>query len=330
MPNFIEHLTTGVIRKNPLGPATLNQLQQNVKTVDALSRGEHFADGRHNAKEIPWVLGHVNTGTTGFLFDTAFGGGTITRPATGDVALNVASGVIGDGVDWTGALTPAACVLANPSDSAVATYPHLATAEIVSATSIKVRTRYMTSTLGSPGNSWSDVVVAVDVAVHAQKQPHEATELATATQKVRRDFLTEAPTDWNTLVRNQGGVRKLLMLEHEGDGEHSVNRVAKAVLWARPTSGPAFTITDSDGVLSVERLSVGVVRVKIDYTLSSTSLAACFPQAQPAAADELVIINGYCNATNEFTFYIYSYSVSEDKWARADRPFFASMFGQPA
>ena len=62
--------------------------------------------------------------------------------------------------------------------------------------------------------------------------------------------------------------------------------------------------------------------------LTSTALAACFPQAQPASNDELVIINGRCVSTSKFRFYIYSYSVAENKWARADRSFYAAMFGR--
>jgi hypothetical protein len=85
-----------------------------------------------------------------------------------------------------------------------------------------------------------------------------------------------------------------------------------------------------EGVSSVTRVSDGVINVRINKTLVSTSQAACFPEVQPATDDELVIINGRCHSTIDFRFYIYVFSVAENKWERADRPFFAAMFGEEA
>jgi len=317
------------VRKNPLGPVTLNRLQANIRAVDELVLREHFNDGQHNALEVPWILGAIDNSTTGYLFDTTFGGGSIARPATGRVTLNAVAGVVGD-VDYVDGSGPAASIIANVNDAAIATYPHVVEAELVSATSIELRTRYMISTLGSPGNSWSPVAVGVDVAVHAQQQPFDASLLGSNLVKVRRDFLTDPATDWNALVRNQGHVTKALALEHLVDGQHSVDRIAKARGWFRPISGPDYEIVLEHGVASVSRVSAGVIEVTLDGTLSSTSLAACFPQAQPANADELVIIHGRCTTTKKFRFYIYAYSVAEDQWDRADRSFSAAMFGRLA
>lgn len=339
MPTFVNHLSTGVIRKTPLGPVTLNQMQQNAEVIDALALGEHFAVGGHNALEVPWVLGAISSGTTGYLFDTTYGGTTLARPATGRVTCSVASGVIGTATGVAGSAVPAASVLANVSDAAIATYPHVVEAELVSATSIELRTRYMTSTLGSLGNAWSTVAVGVDLAVHAQKQPRSTSLLASRLTKSRRDFLTEQATDWNALVQNQGYLRKCLSLEHTSAGEHLVDRIAKAWGWFKPAAGPSFSIISSQGVKAVTWISTGVVEVELDnkLALSSANLGACFPQAQPASADELVIVNGRVHsagtagvAAAKFRFYIYQYSVGEDIWRRADRSFSAVMFGRPA
>jgi hypothetical protein len=316
------------VRKDPLGPVTLNQAHVNIEAIDALVLREHFDDGQHNALEVPWIVGHITSGTTGYLFDTAYGGGTIARPATGRVTLSAASGVIGT-TEFDGASVPAASVMANVNDAQIVNFPHVIEAEAVSATSIELRTRVMTSTLGSPGNSWSDTAVAVNVAVHAQQQPRDVSLLASHVLKRRRDFLTQGATDWNALAQNQGTVRKALSLEHTSAGVHNVNRIAKASGWFRPSSGPAFSIVVSHGVSSVSRISAGVVEVTLSSALSSTDLAACFPQAQPASADELVIVNGRCTSTTKFRFYIYVYSVAEDKWTRDDRSFTAAFFGQP-
>lgn len=329
MTDFVDQPPTKV-RKDPLGPVTLNQAHANVEVIDGLVLAEHFNDGQHNALEVPWVLGAIDSGTTGYLFDTAYGGGTIARPATGRATISVISGVVPEVIGAAGTDVAAAAVFANVSDGAIATYPHVIEAEMMSPTSLEVRTRYMSSTLGSPGNSWAAVAVGVDVALHAQKQPTDASLLASHLTKVRRDFLTEQATDWNALVGNQSILRKALSLEHAIDGAHNVDRIAKAWGWFKPSAGPAFSIVVSQGVTSVSRISAGVVEVTISKTLSSTALAACFPQAQPASADELVIINGRCTATNKFRFYIYVYSVAENKWTRDDRSFSAPMFGRPA
>lgn len=318
------------VRGSPLGPTTLNQAHANVEYVDGLTLREHFSDGQHNALEVPWVLGHVTSGTTGYLFDSTYGGSAFTRPATGECTVNVATGVIGDAVVAPNTTDAAASIIANVSDSDIANTPHIVTTEIVSSTSIKTRVRRLTSTLGSPGSAWESVARAFDVALHAQKQPTDESTLASYLLKQRRDFLTQQGTDWNALVGNQGIVRRNIMFEHASDGSHLVNRIAKGVGWFRPTAGPDFALTYGVGVGGVTYISTGVVEVKIGTTLSSTNLAACFCLAQPASDDELVIINGRCTAVNKFRFYIYVFTPAENQWDRADRPFFASFFGTPA
>lgn len=329
MPSYVDQ-PSDYVRKDPLGPVAVNQAQQNVEVIDGYTLHEHFEDGQHNAQEIPWVLGHVTSGTTGYLFDTAYGGGSISRPATGECTVSVDSSVMGYADTANGGSELAASIIGNVSDSDIANTPHLITSEIVSTTSIKTRVRRLTSTLGSPGNAWESVARAFDVALHAQKQPIEESTLAPATLKRRRDFLTQAATDWNALVGNQAIVRRRMMLEHTSAGVHNVNRIARAVGWFKPAAGPSFSLTLGDGIDSVSRVSAGVVEVTLSSALSSTDLAACFCQAQPVDDDELVIINGRCTTVSKFRFYIYGYSVSENKWDRADRPFFASFFGTPA
>src|SRR5574343_1531498 len=159
MPSYANKYLTKA-RKDPLGPVTLNQAQQNIRITEGLVLNEHFSDGQHNALEVPWVLGRVTSGTTGYLFDTTYGGGTITRPATGEATVSVATGVIGDGYTSEGNTESAASIIANVDDSDVANMPHLITTEVVSATSVKTRVRRMTSTLGSPGNTWESVARA--------------------------------------------------------------------------------------------------------------------------------------------------------------------------
>lgn len=312
-------------RDDLLGPTLLNQAHVNIEAIDDLARLEHFADGQHNALEIPWVLGHMDDGATptGYLFDTAYGGGTLARPATGRYTVSVASGVISSDLDSN----LMAAVMANVADSAIESKPHTITAEHVSATSMQFRVRELSSALGA-GNSWADVNRDIDVGVHATPQAADVSLLASYALKQRRSFLTEAATDWNALVGNQGIVRKAALLEHTTAGEHLVNRIAKGVVWAR-WNGASQVIDADQGVTSVSRVSQGVVEVTMDANFTSTNTMACFPEVQPSTPGELIIINGRGFATgagtSAFRFYIYAYSGGN--WARADRTFFASMFG---
>lgn len=303
-----------VARKDPLGPVRLNQLDSNTRWADDLQRVEHLANGEHNALEVPWVLGHVE-GTTGYLFDTGYGGGTIANPATGAFTVNVASGVL---------TLPAASVIANVAQNAIESKPHLITWEGVSDTSIKVRIRELSSALGA-GNSWADVNRNFDIAIHAPAQSPEASLLNAFNPKVRRGFLTEAATDWNALAQNTALVWNAARLEHDADGAHNLNRIAKAVWWGRPSAGPSFTTTLKQGIKALTYVSTGVVEVQTDATFSATTAMACFVEAQPSSTDELVIVNGRGFDTTHFRFYTYVYSAGN--WARADRPLFASMFG---
>ena len=331
MPTFPFVLQNSIAeRGDPLGPTRINQMQRNAAAVDEVQRLEHFADGQHNALEVPWVLGHIDNGSppTGYLLDTAYGGGTLARPATGRYTVSVVSGVITTAP--SGALE--AAVMANVADSAIEAKPHTITAEYVSDTSVQFRIRELSSALGA-GNSWADVNRDFDLGIHALPQTIDASLLAAATQKQRRDFLTEAATDWSTLVKNQGRVRKAALLEHTSAGLHSVNRIAKGVVWARWT-GAALAIDADEGVNAgaCTRESQGVYQIKMDANFTSTNTMACFPEVQPATPNELVIINGRGfntgAGTSAFRFYIYAYSGGN--WARADRTFFASMFGVTA
>lgn len=323
MPSFPYVKIATKIRKDPLGAPTLNQLQLNAVALDELQRVEHLADGQHNALEIPWVLGHLDDASppTGYLLNTAYGGGTLARPATGRYTCSVVAGVIGTGADGTLRYS----ALANVADSAIESRPHTVTVEAVSATSFQYRIRQ--GPLVSAGDTWADANVDFDLAIHSFQKTGVVSGLFSSAEKRRRQTLTEADTDWNALVRNQGILRKASLLEHTTAGEHSVNRIAKAVAWVDYSAG--YTLAAEQGVASVSGVSTGVVEVAMDANFTSTNNMACFPEAQPSTTEELLVINGRGfntgAGTSAFRFYIYRFDGTD--WVRADRTFFVSMFG---
>jgi hypothetical protein len=317
---------TGRIRADPLSAQRLNQAHSNIEAVDRLSLVEHFASGKHNALEVPWVLGFMVDGAppTGFLFDTEYGGGTLTRPSTGLYTVSVASGVVT--TSTFGYLEAAA--MANVADTSIEAKPHIIAPEFVSATSIQFRVRALSSALGA-GNTWADANRNICVGLHALRKAPSTSLLGSRLEKQRRNFLTDQATDWNALVQNQGIARKASLVEHTSTGKHNANRIAKAAGWFRPSGGSSFAITSSDGVASVSRVSLGVVEVTLNDNFTNLNTMACFPEGQPASKDELTIINGRGfntgAGTSRFRFYIYAYSGGN--WARADRAFFTPMFG---
>lgn len=327
-PSFRYQALPTFARKDPLGPTTVNQLQVNAEQIDEIARAEHFNDGQHNSQEIPWVLGHMVDGSppTGYLFDTAYGGGTLARPGTGEYTLSVVSGVIPTDIDSN----TRSVILANVCGSGIESRPHVITAETVSATSVKLRVEWLSVGLGA-GDTWAAVNRDVDVAVHAPAQTHDESLLSSYLLKRRRNFLTQEATDWSALVQNQGVIRKAALVEHTSAGLHNVNRIAKAVglFGYSPTT---YSRTWTEGVTSVSRVSQGVIDVFTDGNFSSLNTMACFPEVQSSTPAELCIINGVGFATgagtSKFRFYIYAFDGTN--WGRADRTFSAVMFGVTA
>lgn len=314
-------LGTTFARKDPLGPATLNQLQRNAEAIDEMWRVEHFADGAHNALEVPWVMGRVTDGSppTGALFDTAFGGSTFTRPATGEYTVDVVSGVVTS--DSSSRLLYAA--MANVYDNAIEAKPHTITVEAVSATSFKFRIRALSSALGA-GDTWADVNRNFNIGLHAPPQAGEVSLLSSYLDKTRGSFLTDEATDWNALVGNHGKVRAASLLEHTSAGAHDVTRIAKGMGIFR-WDGSSYAIDASSRVSSVTQVSTGVVEVTMSDTFFLASVMACFPEAQPSTPDELVITNGKPYTATKFRFYTYAFDGTN--WAAADRSFSSAMFG---
>jgi len=311
-------------RKDPLGPQTLNQLQLNAVALDELARVEHFADGQHNALEVPWVLGHLDDGAppTGYLLDTAYGGGTLARPATGRYTCSVIAGVVKTAPD--GSLVYS--TMANVSDPAIESKPHTITVEAVSATSFQFRVRQLSSALGA-GDTWADQNSDIDIGLHSLQDSGDVSLIGSYLQKVQGDTLTDQAADWNALVVNQAIIRKASLLEHTSGGLHRANRIAKAVGFF--TSSGGYSAAVEQGVASVAAVSTGVVEVTMDDNFTSTNTMACFPEVQPATTEELVIINGrgFATGAGTSTFRFYIYAFDGVNWARADRSFFASMFG---
>jgi hypothetical protein len=262
-------------------------------------------------------MGHVD-GTTGYLFDTAFGGGTITNPGTGSYTVSVAGGVLPTRWD--------AAVLLNVADIAIESKPHLICWEDdVSNTAIPLRIKELSSALGA-GNTWADVNRDFDIAIHGPPQAVDPSVMLSSLTKYRRGFVTDAATDWNALVENQAIAHAALVLEHQGSGAHNVNRIAKAAWWGKPTAGPSMATVASEGIDSISYGGAGIVTLTLSRALASTNHVAVFPEAQPASGDELVIVNARAISTT--TVRLYTYVFDGTNWDRDNRSIFCAIFGE--
>ncbi len=326
---FVPMSTLIKTRGSPIGYASLNQIRQNVLEVEQLRSIEHLANGKHNARETPWVIGHIN-GTTGYMFDTAYGGGTITQPATGTTAISMVSGVVPSvltpsaGLQWDGQ------VLANVSDADVANTPHLIGVEVVSATSIRTYVKRFTGALGVAGNTWADVDREHDVAFFGPAVDESPVSPETFNRFSAGQYLFDEPEYWQAIARDQHALKSRIV-EHRDDGSHWTPRVPFAQGWFYPTPlGGPYTgysaSSDAQGIASVVRNSTGVVTITTTRSVSSVNLAVCFPQGIQGASTEVIIVNGRCVGTNTFMFYVYVGEPGK-AWKRDDRTFSVSIFG---
>lgn len=322
------------VRGNPLGSGSLNYLRQNVLEIEALRQVEHATNGKHNAREVPPIIGHIN-GTTGYLFDTAFGGGTITQPATGTTAISVVSGVFPYVTTPIGTQPADAQVLANVSDADIANTPHIISVEPISATEVRTYIKRLDGSLGGAGNTWVDVDRAHDIALFAPAVDALPPGLQSFSLFSRGDYLYDTPERWNAFARDQHALN-LRLIEHRDDGSHKTPRIPFAQGWCRPIAGPAYDLADGDGVASVAQVSTGIVDVTTTRVLSDINLGMCFPEGRPANDGEVVIVNGRATSINTFRFYVYVgrlYPILVGppgfkwEWHREDRAFNFSIHG---
>lgn len=325
-------------RNSPLGPASIAQIRQNTIEIERLRQVEHLPSGDHNAREVPWVVGHIN-GTTGYLFDTAYGGGTITQPATGTTELSVVSGVIPSVLTSVGLSQWDAQVLANVSDADIANTPHIIAVEPISATAVRTYIKRFIGTLGVAGNSWEDVDRVHDVAIFSSRADSSPVAFENFTAPLRGDYLNDEPTGWQAIARDQHALY-LRNTEHRADGTHKTPRIPFAQGWCRTTGSPVsgYELADGDGIASVTRVSEGIIDVTTTRSVSSSDLAACFPQVRPESDTECAIINGRATGTNTFRFFIYvgrqrlgpspGPPYFEWRWEREDRAFNFGTHGQ--
>lgn len=307
------------VRKDALGPVTLNQLAANAEAVQQLSLREHATDGTHNALEVPRVMGRSVWGGasyTDYLFSESAYWTSNANPAVGEITLTIGA---------TGFSYPYMPVLACCCDEDVLNKPWMVVAKVTSATSVSLYLSKLSSALGA-GNTWAAADGSYSVALHSPPVA-QAAVLSTIAAKQRRGFLTEGTTDWNALVALQGGLRKLALTKHTTAGEHDDALIAREYAHVTYDSvGVKYDLTAGD-VASVSRISTGICEVTTSRTFSATTAMAAFVQDLPTSNTSLWVVNYRITSTTTLRVYLYQYDFNTDTWARADGDFFVAVYG---
>lgn len=312
------------VRKEPLGPVSLNQLKANVEALQSLMLYEHTDAGKHNALEVPRLAG-CNTWSSP-NYTHYYNGDYYTSAnniAPGQVDLTLASG---------GFTLPYVTAIAACCDDDVVNKPWMVNVYIVSATSVSVYVSKLSSALGA-GNTWAAADGAFSLALHSPAVAATPSLIAMS-NKQRRDWLTEESTDWNSLVGAQGQLRAKALAKHTSAGEHSDPLISKEYVHASfdgkpwgPTPGATTYTIEAGNVSAVTYVSGGVAEITTTTTYSATTAMFAFPEIIPADETELYVINYRPTATNKVRVYMYQYDFTADTWARVNMDFFVSIHG---
>jgi hypothetical protein len=307
----------GKVRNDPMGPASMGLLKSNAELVRRLSLAEHIqSSGEHNAREIPRVVRRIS-GTTVSPSSTDIT--AVTNGTTGKYVLTLAGSRFD--ADWM-------AVQINPCGTDVANKPYMSGYRVVSATSLEVYFKKLTSTLGDVGdpNTWADVNVDFDIAIHSSRLAAGSFPTDLPANSVTGDPLK--PTRWSALVQNAGDVYAVLDAEHDvSTGEHTTRQVAsRSGLWRWDGVAVNLEAGIADAI-SVSRTSAGVYEVTSSSALSTQTHCFVSPDFSRYAGSSTDILRMHVNQVNttKWELYVYSYNTSDFTWSRADGDFWLAM-----
>ncbi len=310
------------IRKDALSKPLMTSILRNMNYVQNVALAGHTPDGLHNellvsrgVATVQRTVGAISlSGNTSWITNVD---GFTDRGAVGVATLTLSSGkfTLPMRVDVT-------C-----TDTLCESKPYLATVEVVSATSVIVRTYSLTSALGA-ANVWGAKDCTFSISIHSAPYTSAAAALTAITEPKFNDALES--TVWNQLVANQATQRSNALVGHSSAGVHSVREVARA--WARVgfNSGPVTYSLDanSTNISSVSRTSIGRCHITLPGSTYTLPLQICHRSgwASDNAAQtpsDLFIVNFPDSqvTTTGLEAWIYKYDFAGKTWARADCDF---------
>lgn len=303
------------IRKNPLGPGTMNALVDQLAYVKSMAAAEHIiSSGEHNAWPVPRVVRRVSgTSVTPSSSDIT----SVTNPSTGRYVVNLAASRFN------------ADMRVQINGGGDGTKPYLWSWKKVSATQLEVFCQKLSTALGAAGNAWAAASADFDLAIHSVPLAAGAWSLAHPSYWTRGANLDDGTATWNGLVRAMNDVQLVLAAEHTTAGEHNVVQVGKAaakVVW--DSGGTKYDFKGSyPGMTSLSRTSTGIAVVTHDSYTTPCMAFICpdYDRFSSGAGTSQFIINAVQTSATQTTVYGYAWDGS--KWNRADGDFFIVIHG---
>lgn len=313
------------VRKDPLGPSTINGLESNAELLTKLLSAEHLltntngAYGEHNAREIArasaqvaYSAGYTLGGSEAYL---SLAGGH--NPAVGTLILTVTSGKIPVG--------KVAVQVQNMSESGLVK-PALTIANITSATTITYYNSYLSSALGA-GNTWTAEDANFHTAIYSEPQVDGA--FSGSMSPTRRGLGLRASTFWDPLIQRTGDLYFTFDQFHTpSSGAHDDMRIAKAV-GHMEYSGGAYRVVSSshnEGIGSITTVGTGICRVGLSPALTSPIspfVMVDFARNNGGSAGDVYVACTPIStvSTTQVEVYLYKYDFATDTWARGDTDF---------
>lgn len=307
---------------DPLGPGTMNVFRQNQQHLRAMIARDHLVDtGEHNAWEVARVCRRITSAPAVSPSSTDIT--AVTNPSTGRYVLTLAAG----------RFTTDMRVRVNPLPEGVK--PLIATYKIVSATSVEVYIKKLTSTLGVAGNTWALVNTGFDISIHSQplqqaSWPHGigswGRNAAANGYGLSGGGNNTTPFGYSAIVSDSAQFYARLTAEHTSAGAHNVRQVAKTsgrVVY----NGSTYKSFDAvDPFTAYTRSSTGVVQLDhASYTTPVSGFVCPDYERYNAGSDGPVIINSIDTSATRTTVTIYKWDSANSWWQVADADFWIDL-----
>lgn len=303
-----------------MGPSTMGALKNNAEFIRRVYPLEHIiSTGEHNTPEVARVVRRIS-GTT--VSPSSSDITAVTNPSAGKYVLTLATSRFDANF--------IICQI-NPCGAGVASKPYLAGYKVVSATSIEVYIKQLSSALGyePAGNTWSaGTSVDFDIAIHSSiLSGGSSWPTALPSNSVVGDPLK--PSRWDALVGNAADIHKSFDVEHDpATGAHTTRQISSySGLWRYDGLSMSLVAGEASDI-SVSRSSAGIYAVTSAKTL--TTQTHCFvgpdyARSNGGSSSEMYRMHVLQNSTTSWTVYTYAFDWTTSVWNRVDGDFWLAM-----
>ena len=307
-----------------LGPGTLTALQQNNVRLQRIVGAEHNAgDGEHNAYNIARVVRRITAAPAVSPSSTDIT--AVTNPSAGRFVLTLAANRFDTDMQISVNVLPEVVK------------PHLATAMVVSATSIEVYTKRMTSALSSAGNVWAATSCAFDIAIYSTPLVPDAFNFPGPGATWGRNLApayglaggasNTVPSYWSRLVAQQTELYTRMVAQHTSAGVHNTRQVAELAALVYYDGTKYDTDSDAfDAGTAFSRPSIGVCAITHSSWSTPISAIVCADYERTNGQTQApYIVNAVDSSATVTTVYCFKWNAASSWWEPDDCDFWISL-----